>query len=205
MTSPSRTTKVQEANAKMMAAWKEGRELLDRLGPRAKSGTMLEASGQDLSEAERLRKLRAVASRMTEKEVKEICNRCEKAVKPLGPQFLVALSRLPTRAERRKAVTQVLKLDWGLKELQRFVRVQMTGSSESHPRNRRQAGRHRKLNYLNPAEVRDEIEGMCVSWQRFHRELVATAKQHEIADWKTLVPSEIREKFAEVTATISQV
>lgn len=189
----------------MMAAWQEGRELLDRLGPRAKSGTMLEASGQDLSEAERLRKRRAVASRLTEKEVQEICDRCEKYSRPWGPQYLVALSRLPKASERRKIVTLALQEGWGLKELQRRIRVELAQSGTPARRNRLGAGRRRKIDWTNPNEIADEIERMATSWLHFSEELEAAAIEQETDNHLDLLPEHLRHHFPQVNRVMTKV
>jgi len=199
MTSPSRTAKIQKANTKMMTAWQEGRGLLDRLGPRAASGAMIEESGQDLSEAERLRKLRAMASRMTEIEVKEICRRCKHAGRAWGPQFLVALCRLPKRAERGKVVTVALKEGWGLKELKRRIRVALSQSGTPARSKRLSAGRRRKIDWSIPHEIADEVEGMANSWLHLRDEMEAAAFEQDVDDYLELLPDHLRRHFQKLT------
>jgi len=182
----------------MLAAWREGKEILDRLGLRAGYRAMADASSKNSSEAERIRKLRSIGLRMTEREVEEICARCEKAERAWGPQFLIALCRLPKVSERKKMVTLALRQNVGLKELQRRVRVKLSETGTPARYNRRGAGRRRKLDWRNAAVIGDEIERMAHSWIHLSDELQLAAMKQETADPLLLLPSQFREDFSQI-------
>lgn len=65
---------------------------------------MKDLSGGDTSKAERLRKLRFMASRITETEIEEICELCLEEACAWGPHFVIELSRLPKQRERNRAI-----------------------------------------------------------------------------------------------------
>ena len=188
-------TKIAEANSRMLSAWHEGRELLDRLGERAGYRAMADASSENTSEAERIRKLRSIGLRMTEREVREICERCEKAQKAWGTQYLIVLCRLPTASERKKMVTLALKERLGLKELARSVRVRLAELGTPARHNRRGAGRRRKLDWSNSAEIADEIERMAISWVHLSDELQLAAMSRDLDNPLSLLPSHLRQEF----------
>jgi len=185
------TEAIEQANQKMRAAWQEGRGLLDRLGRSASHGAMQQASGENVSEAERLRKLRNMASQMTEKEVEAICERCTKAGRAWGPQYLVHISRIPTAAERRKLVTRALKERWALIVLKRQIRIMATQEGSTLPRQHSGVGRRRKLDWSDPAEIADQIQRMCRTAQ-------------EVDDWRDLLPAEVRSEYERATKLIAK-
>jgi len=195
---------VEQANKKMKAAWQEGQELLDRLGSSASYGAMQKASGENASEAERLRKLRNMADRMTEKEVNGICDRCTKAGRAWGPQYLVNLSRIPTQQERSKLVTRALKERWALIELKRQIRIIATQEGSTLRKQHSGVGRRRKLDWTDQAAITDQIQRMCRTWNHFHRELKDASEAQGVKDWRNLVPEQVRTEYESVTDLIAK-
>lgn len=165
---------------------------------------MADASEENASEAERIRKLRTVGLRLTEREVKDICKRCEKADRAWGPQYLVTLSRLPNASERKKMVASALREGMGLKEVKRSVRVRLSEMGTPARQNRRGAGRRRKIDWSSAAEIGDEIERMAVSWIHLSNELQLAAKERDMEDPLSLLPSHLRREFQGIVERATQ-
>ena len=85
---------VQRKNEEMRAAWELGRDLVERLGMRTDYGSMLAEADFNLSQAEKLRKYRGMANRISEQELNRICKLCAANRRAWGPTYLVTLSRL---------------------------------------------------------------------------------------------------------------
>ena len=106
---------VQRKNEEMRAAWELGRDLVERLGMRADYGSMLAEADFNLSQAEKLRKYRGMANRISEQELNRICKLCVANGRAWGPTYLVTLSRLGTPAERRRMAKMAIAECWGIK------------------------------------------------------------------------------------------
>lgn len=65
----TKATDVRDKNRLMREAWMTGRDLVERLGMRADYGAMRELAGGNASVAEKYRKLRSMANRISEKEL----------------------------------------------------------------------------------------------------------------------------------------
>ncbi len=79
----------------------------------------------DNSLAEKYRKYRGMADRLSEKELRDICDLCEKEEKGWGPTFLVELSRITTSRERKQMAKKAIRNRWGLIEFKRQIRLKV--------------------------------------------------------------------------------
>lgn len=197
--------KVEQANKKIRNAWKEGQRVSKLLGERARFGAMKAISGDDASEAERLRKLRFMASRITETEIEDICEQCLEEARAWGPQFVIELSRLPRQRERKRAVKQALGAGWGLIAFKRHIRLRLAELGIAPRQKRHKVGRRRKIAWSNPAEIADELERLCTSFLRFQDELERVARESDVENWHDLLPKQYQKSFPGITKLIAKV
>jgi len=184
---------IQRANGEMREAWKLGRQLTERLGERAAYGAMKEAAGGDESTAEKFRKLRSMASRVTEKELRTVFELCELHGRRWGPSHLVALSRLAKANDRRRMAKIAIQDGWGLAEIQRRIR-RMLGPQRDAAR----VGRKMQVDLTDEAEIVDQINSLCVGWMRFAGQLQDADVEGDVKIGLALLPKKIREQFVEV-------
>ncbi|QDU59564.1 hypothetical protein Pan216_03940 [Planctomycetes bacterium Pan216] len=185
---------VKKGNKRMWDAWKQGRELIGEVGMFAGYGAMKEVADGNASIAERLRKYRAMANRISEKELGTICERCRASSRAWGPTFLVELSRLPGRRERNDVAKSAIRDRWGVAELKRRVRLMLDPRKVST-----RVGRNRRLDWTSEAEILHEIKRLCVTWIRFKSELEQTdSKQMPIAGSRRLTKP-VREEFLTIS------
>jgi len=178
-------TEIREGNGRMWAAWRLGKEVQEALSERADYGAMKEMSCDNASEAEKLRTYRAMARRVSEKELSDICAMCEKHGKKWGPTFIVALARITKATDRRRVAESVIRKRLGLREVNRQIRIAIarkdvrnvtSSAAEPAKQNRKKAtrvGRKRGLDWTSEAEIMDEIREMCLTWERFQEDLMA--------------------------------
>ncbi|QGJ69938.1 Hypothetical protein PBC10988_16270 [Planctomycetales bacterium 10988] len=187
---------VKEANEKMKEAWELGRDLLDQLGMKANYGAMKSAASGEISTAEKYRKYRSMANRITEKELEAICKMCEKENKIWGPTFLVELSRLRTSKDRRQLAKNAIREGWGLIEFKRQIRLMIGPGSVSS-----RVGRKRKVDWTDEAEILDELAQMCHGWTRFAAEIQVNTSTENNSGLELLTKS-LRERFEEASEQI---
>jgi len=191
--------RIRQGNESMWEAWELGRELLDELGDHAGYRQMQNRAGEDESQAEKLRKLRSMARRITKAELGTICKLTEMHDKAWGPTHLVALSRLTRVADRRKMAKRAIREHWGLAELQRQVKRQLGPIKDPT-----KVGRKRDLDLTDEAAILDQIQGLCLSWIR----LAAQLQQEPIGDADklglALLPKKLREQFLEASTLIAE-
>ena len=191
--------RIRQGNESMWEAWELGRELLDELGDHAGYGKMSDRAGEDESQAEKLRKLRSMARRITRAELGTICELTAMHGKAWGPTHLVALSRLPRVADRRKLAKTAIREHWGLTELQRQVKRQLGPMNDPT-----KVGRKRDLDMTDEAAILDQIQGLCLSWIR----LAAQLQQDDIESADKigleLLPNKLREQFLEASTLIAE-
>jgi hypothetical protein len=190
-------TDIRAGNEKMWAAWELGRHLIDQLGMHASYGAMKEFAGGDESTAERYRKLRSTANRITQDELSTIFELCELHGKAWGPTYLVALGRLSTVRERRQMARDAIQAGWGLAEFQRRVRRKL-GTEKDGAR----VGRKRQLDLMDEGEILEEVSRHCEGWIR-----LAALLQSDDADvlgkvGLELLPKKLREQFMEIAVMV---
>lgn len=188
---------ITTANKKMQEAWEQGQKLYQDLGGRSGYGSMKKRSGGNVSQADKMRKYRAMARRITQKELKTICKLCLQHGKPWGPTYLVTLSRLNSEADRRKLAEKALQDDWGLSELQHQVR-----RSIGPVRDSRVVGRKWRGDLTSEAAILDRISRLCVSWIRLNDLLEASSKLSN-KEGLALLPEKLRERFTDVSERIA--
>lgn len=183
----------------MWAAWELGRQLIEQLGTRAPYGAMKETVGGDESKAEKYRKLRSMASRVTEKELATLFELTELHGKRWGPSHLVAVSRLRKASDRRRIAKMAIQDGWGLAKIQRRIR-RMLGPQRDAAR----VGRKMQVDLTDEAEIVDQINSLCVGWMRFAGQLQGGHIQGGVKVGSALLPRRIRDQFAEVTEMIAK-
>jgi hypothetical protein len=168
---------IEMGNAKMLAAWKQGIAVSSPDGKRPNRVAIREASGGSISEAERLRKYRAMSVRIGKAELTQITKWCIEFDRAWGPTLLCELSKIPTMKVRQKTARRAIKEGIGLVELKRVVRlakrspkqdVRLTKKSPgSVKRKTTRVGRHRTLDWTQPTDVLDEIHRVCQGFLMF--------------------------------------
>lgn len=191
--------RIHDGNEAMWAAWTLGRELLDELGDRAGYREMQKRAGGDDSAAEKMRKYRGMARRITREELGDICELTHLHGKAWGPTHLVALSRLTRVADRRKMAKTAIREGWGLAELERRVRRQLGPMKDPMT-----VGRKRELDLTDEAEILEQIQKLCLSWIR----LAAQLQDDEILPGEKvgleLLPKKLRQQFLEVSKSVAE-
>jgi hypothetical protein len=151
---------IEMGNAKMLAAWKQGVALSSADGKRPNMVAIRQASGGSASEAERLRKYRAMSQRITEPELRRITAWCLEFERAWGPTFLCVLSRIGQKKIRQRIAKDAIEQRLGLVELKRMVRIEK-GSPDSIKSPTTRVGRRRSLDWTQPTNVLDEIHQVC--------------------------------------------
>lgn len=191
--------RIRERNERMWEAWELGCELLDDLGDHAPYWAMQERSGGDESAAEKLRKYRAMARRITEAELGVICELTGLHGKAWGPTHLVALSRLTRVADRRKLAKKAIREHWGLAELQRQVKRQLGPIKDPT-----KVGRKLDLDLTDEAAILDQIQSLCLSWIRLAAQLQQEPNGNEEKLGLELLPKKLREQFMKASTLIAE-
>ena len=189
---------INMGNAAMWTALNLGVELRKELGLRSDYGAMKAKTKGDESQAEKMRKYRAMATRITRSELKDISELTQLHGKALGPTHLVALSRLTKVGERRKIAKVAIREGWGLAELQRRMRRQLGPQKDATV-----VGRKRQIDLMSETAILEQISGLCLSWIRLNTQL----QQTEDLPGKSglsLLPQKLREQFTEASILIAK-
>jgi len=183
----------------MWAAWELGRQLIEQLGMHASYGAMKEFAGEDVSTAERYRKLRGMANRITKDELSDIIELCTLHGKAWGPTYLVALGRLRSVRDRRQMAEKAIRAGWGLAEFQRRVRRKL-GTAKDATR----VGRKRQLDVTDEEEILEDVSRLCQSWTRLAAQLQPSEVEVQPKAGLKLLPKKVREQFTEVTEMVTE-
>ncbi len=190
--------KVKQANKKMREAWELGTELIDELGMFSGYGAMRDRAKGDNSLAEKYRKYRGMADCLSEKELRDICDLCEKEEKGWGPTFLVELSRITTSRGRKQMAKKAIQHRWGLIEFKRQIRLIIGSGAGTVNR----VGRKRLLDWKNKAEVLDQLSQICLGWTHFSEDLQTNTLPHEPG--LNPIPPRLQKEFLHVSQQVAQ-
>ena len=161
----------------MLAAWKLGREVTNEIGMRSGYGAMRDKTNGDISEAEKLRKYRAMSDRITEKELEQIASWCVQHRTAWGPTHLCELRRVRLKRDRQKIALESIRNAYGLIELKRAIRL--LNRSNGMNANPAGVGRKRLLDWSRPAAVLDETQRICDRFLAFTSDLSSLADSDE--------------------------
>jgi len=184
---PASAKDISDGNVKMRAARKRGNEISKTLGPWSGFRAMQTESGGSASEAEKLRKYRAMSTRIGEDELKQITKWCIDHKRAWGPTLLCELSRIPEKVDRERIAKNAIEKRLGLVDLKRMVRLEIgpLGDIDSEkPR----VGRKRKLDWKVAANIKDEIHQVCRVFLTFANDIyIENSKKGKRSSGKTLL------------------
>lgn len=191
----------------MWRAWQTGREVLEELGKRSDYGAMKERVRGNASEATRMRNYRGMARRITESELSDIVALCELHGRAWGPSFLVALGRVKKAADRRQLAETAIQNHWGLTEFRRQIRLQF-GQEPVKKRAKTLiadcTGRKRRLDWMDEAEILDELSQLCLGLLRFSQDLRENAEAIGLRQELGLLPRTLRQQFQQAGELVAE-
>ncbi len=197
--------KVKQANKKMREAWELGTELIDELGMFSEYGAMRDRAKKDHSLAEKYRKYRGMADRLTEKELRDICDLCEKEEKGWGPTFLVELSRITTARQRRQVAKKAIQHRWGLIEFKRQIRLKISPKIKCDKTNTfSRVGHKRHLDWTCETEILDELSQTCNGWIHLVNDIEANSHSQTALSGMALLPKGLQNDILEMSKLVSK-
>ena len=195
----SKTADVCKKNKQMERDWQKGRSLADKLGMHAEYGAMKAFAKSNASTAEKFRKLRGMAQRITEKELKVICRLCSEHKRAWGTSFIVEISRLKDAGERKEVAAKAIEGAWGLKELKGYVRQRL-----GPKRDRLLVGRKLSVNWRDKAAITTEMATLCTSWIRFAAQLKANSREAKPKAGWDLLEKKLQQQFSKTLAGVKR-
>lgn len=202
--------KVEKGIDSMRVAWNKGIKftITDSNGKEKPDSAAIKKAckgdaNKAASEAEKLRKYRAMSTRIKEEDLNQIFNWCRESNRAWGPTLLCELSSIPGTTARMRIAKHAIKHRMGLVDLKRMVRLKK-GSPNSIRSKTARVGRKRTLDWSDPKIVADEIRQVCRLFLTFandmHREHAKKGKSPDVKKYFRRIMQHIKTTEAAIRA-----
>jgi hypothetical protein len=190
--------KVRIAIRELRMAYRDGRSILRKLGPRADLGEhqIEQAADEHHRTADACRKLRQFAMLYNGRDMKELCGLCLRYRRALGLSLLYKLVSIESRKDRREFQRKAIAEHWGHTRITRELRIRFGRRDELL--GRKQRGRKPHISQ-NITEVLVQIEDMARYLFRWQEHFAEMAEQGQV---EQLPPAVSRNLHAAIEAAL---